>query len=245
MLNAIGPMMIEDGGSTTMLVSEISSLVASGSILGLDCESCFADTKNAEIGLHTNYELTNQWIMVEDAEIALVNARKIFWLQDQDNNSTAGNSYTGRMYAFASFMLTWDPAYTVYQNDYYGYYGDGEHPNSHNPQIHVFPEESLVAYNPRMSYPSTSTGIGALADPGGTYYREYYSCFYAGQAVGPCAVVVNPDSSAHSWPALKGTYTHTLSITTQMDVIDGGTATTTGSQMPSPIPPTTGWILFP
>jgi hypothetical protein len=245
MLNSIGPMMIEAKGSTTGLISELSSLIASSSILGLDCESCLADTKNAEIGLHTNYELTNQWIMVEDAEIALVNAQKIFWLQDQDSNSTAGNSFTGRMYAFASFMLTWNPSYTVYQNDYYGYYGDGEHPNSQNPQIHVFPEESLVAYNPRVAYPSTSAGVGALADSGGTYFREYYSCFYAGQAVGPCAVVVNPDSSSHAWPALQGKYTHTLSIATQMDVIDGGTATMTGSQMPSPVPATTGWILLP
>jgi hypothetical protein len=245
LLNVLGPIISEANGNVATLQAEIAAFTATSNIVGMDCEGCFADNTNAEIGTSSSSEIANQWVLVEDAEIALVNAHKIFWLQDQDTRSTSSASYAGRMYAFASFMLTWDPQYTVYQNAYYGYVGDGTHANSTNPQIHVFPEEALVAYNPLVSYPSTTSGIATLRDTGGAYFREYRSCYYAGLAVGPCAFVVNPDSSSHTKPALQGSYTHTMVISSQNDVLDGGTVSLTGTAAPSTIPALTGYVLLP
>jgi len=244
-LNTLSPLMIEANGSASLLASEIQALTSVSSVIGLDCEGCLADNTNAEIGLSTPNDIANQWLLAEDAAIAVVNNHKIFWLQDQDASSTGSASYAGRLYAFASFMLVWDPSYTVYQNDYYGYVGDGEHPNSSNPQIHVFPEEQLVAYNPIVSYPSTASGIGALKDSGGTYFREYQTCYFAGVAVGGCAFVVNPSNSSLPKPALQKTYSHTMTISSQSDVIDGGTVSLSGSSMPATIPALTGYVLLP
>ena len=244
-VNTIGPLMIEAKGSVSTITSGIAALTGAPAIVALDCENCLADTSNAIIGNHTNYELTNQWLYVEDALIATVNARKMFWLQDQDVYSTGATSYAGRLFAFASFMLAWDPTYTVYQNAYYNYVGDGEHPNSSNPQIHVFPEEALVAYSAIGGYPATGSGIGALQDPGGTYVREYQLCYYNGAKIGACAFVVNPDSASHPVPALHQAYGHTMTISNQLDVLDGGTVSLTGPALPSSIPATTAYVLLP
>ncbi|MBV8435598.1 MAG: hypothetical protein JO029_15065, partial [Candidatus Eremiobacteraeota bacterium] len=245
LLNALAPVINEAGGSGATVVAEISSLAGLGSVLGMDCENCYADNSNPEVGNNTSGELPNKWTLAEDAEIASVNARKIFWLQDIESHSTGAASYAGRIYGFASFMLTWDPVYTVYQNLYYGDRSDGEHPNSSNPQIHVFPEEALTAYVPLVPYPSNASLIAALKDSGGTYFREYQYCYYTGNAVGTCAFVVNPDSSAHNAPTLRGKYTHTLTISSQLDVLDGGSVSLTGAAMPSSVGALTAYVLLP
>ncbi|HTX02800.1 MAG TPA: hypothetical protein VMD07_03900 [Candidatus Acidoferrales bacterium] len=245
LLNTLYPMIAETTGNASLLTSSIAALTSPASVFALNCEGCYADTVNAAVGDSTPNEMGNQWLLVEDAEIALVNLRKVFWLQDQDSTSRGSTSYAGRTYAFASFMLTWDPNYTVYQNDYYGTPSNGVNPNSSNPQIHVFPEEALTAYNPLVPYPSTASGIGALKDAGGTYVREYASCYNNGVSVGPCAFVVNPDSSTHPKPALHGTYNHTMVIGSQLDVLDGGTVSMTGTAIPSTVPALTGYVLLP
>ncbi|HEY1729319.1 MAG TPA: hypothetical protein VGG22_13155 [Candidatus Baltobacteraceae bacterium] len=245
LLNALSAITIQAGGSTANIANAINQFTGLANVFGFVCDECLGDTKNAIIGLNTSGELVNQWIVTEDAEIATVNAQKLYLLQDQDSISTGAMSYTARTYAFASFMLVWDPVYTAYQNDYYGYPGNGKNPNSTNPQIHVFPEEELTAYNPIVTYPSTSPGIGALQDPAGTYFREYQSCFYNGTSVGACAFVVNPSSSAHAKPMLNGTYGHTMTISNQLSVLDGGTVSLTGAAVPSTIPGLSAYILLP
>jgi hypothetical protein len=242
LLNALNPMMTWAQGNVSLLLSEISSLTSPANVVGLDCESCLADGTNPAIGNTSSGELTNQWTLVENAALALVNAHKIFWLQNQDASSSGSTSYAGRIFSFASFMLIWDPTYTVYQNAYYGYPGNGSTANSTNPQIHVFPEEALVAYNPLVPYPSS---IATLQDAGGSYVREYQSCYYSGTFVGACAFVVNPDAASHPKPALRGTYSHTLAISSQSSIIDGGTVSVLGAAPPSTIPGTTGYVLLP
>ncbi|HTX02799.1 MAG TPA: hypothetical protein VMD07_03895 [Candidatus Acidoferrales bacterium] len=245
LLNTLYPMMVETSESASLLSTALDALTAPANVFALNCEGCYADTINPAVGTNTSGEIANQWTLVQDAAITLVNLHKVFWLQDQDSVSRGTTSYAGRTYAFASFMLTWDPNYTVYQNDYYGTPSDGVHPNSTNPQIHVFPEEELTAYNPLVSYPSTASGISALKDSGGTYVREYANCYYDGTSIGACAFVVNPDSSSHAKPALHGTYSHTMVVGSQLDVLDGGTVSMTGAAIPATIPALTGYILLP
>jgi hypothetical protein len=244
LLNTLYPMIAETN-TAPLLESTIAALTTPASVIALNCEACVADNTNPSVGNNTPNEMGNQWVLVEDAAIALVNAHKIFWLQSQDSTSRGSASYAGRTFGFASFMLTWDPNYTVYQNAYYGTPSDGVHPNATNPQIHVFPEEGLVAYNPLVAYPSTATGITAFKDSGGAYFREYQTCYYQGTSIGACAFIVNPDSSIHPRPALRGSYTHTMVVDSQLDVLDGGTVSLTGAAVPSTITGLTAYIALP
>jgi hypothetical protein len=245
MLNVLSPIEIEASGSIPSMSSMITSFSGLANVMGFTCDECLADNKNAIIGQNTATEMKNQWSMTENAEIATVNTRKLYVLLDQDSSSRGTYSYAGRTYAFASFMLAWDPVYTGYQTAYYGFPGNGTNPNSANPQIHVFPEEALTAYNPIVPYPSTSTGAAAFQDTGGAFFREYQSCFYNGTAIGGCAFIVNPNASSVGTPSLKGTYTHTMVISSENSVLDGGTVSLTGASVPSSIPALAGYILLP
>jgi hypothetical protein len=245
MLNVLSPIEIEASGSIPSMSTMISSFASLANVIGFTCDECLADNKNAIIGQNTPTEMKNQWSMTENVEIATVNAHKLYLLQDQDSSSGAALSYAGRTYGFASFMLAWDPLYSAYQNAYYGFPGNGTNPNTKNPQIHVFPEEALTAYNPIVPYPSTSTGVAAFQDPSGAFFREYQSCFYNGTAVGGCAFVVNPTSSSVGRPSLIGTYNHTMVISSTLSVLDGGTVSLTGAAVPASIPAGSAYILLP
>ena len=244
LLNAVAPLMYVYGSqpSISQFETEITDLVSPSNILGLECESCFAsnqsnDSYNYAIGNANNGEANNQWTYTEDAIITLRNLSKVAWIQSQNTSATGTNSYNGRIYSFASIMLVWDPAYTVYENAWYGY--------SSTTQIHVFPEELITAYNPLVGYPSTTAGIGALQDSGGAYFREYSNCYNAGSSIGACAFVVNPSSSSVSAPHLSGTYGHTMVLNSQSDVLSGGTVSLTGAAVPSTIPGNTAYVLVP
>lgn len=84
----------------------------SPNVLGGMCESCYLN--NAGVVSGTN------WQRQEQGEIASIQAHKIFWAYAR--NTTAANSSTGqalRMYGYASFLLTYDPQYTMYQTALY------------------------------------------------------------------------------------------------------------------------------
>jgi hypothetical protein len=111
---------------------------------------------------------------------------------------TGDTSPANRLYAYASFMLVYDPQYSVYaqvvqQSDGYA----------------LYPEVQLVPAQPR----ATATSDVATLSQGGVYVREFASCTIAGVSIGACAAAVNASSSATAaLPASLGTYARHITL---------------------------------
>jgi len=194
-------------------------LLGPQNVLGGMCEGCYGD--NSPDKLKGGAE----WQGDLDLEIRTIRMHKIFW----DYVRYLTNDPQARLYTFASFMLAWDPQYSIYQTAY-----KPENPG----QLHVTPETGIVANEPLHPIET----VDQLRDPGGTYVREYRQCFYRSAPIGPCAFVVNSDSVPHARPHLSLDYRNAVSVHGGM-VLEGGTLSTRGTSAPDQIPPMSGWIL--
>lgn len=196
-------------------------LLSQNAAMGGNFEHCYSDDGQPE---SSNW----LWVATENTELSVANQHKIFQCMAR-NTSSAATQTAARLYAYASFLLTYDPNTSVYWN----YYATPSN-------LHVMPEQQLVALNPVISEPSD---VSALMTSGGAYGREYRTCYIATQFVGPCAVAVNPDSSSsHTFPFPQ--YTHTLSLS-GAGLLDGGTMSTAGPASALYMPPSSAVIAFP
>jgi hypothetical protein len=133
------------------------------------------------------------------------------------------------MYAYASFLLSYNPALDMLWEEF-----------ATPSKFHVFPEEQLVALDPAVATPSS---IAGLAQSGGSYGRLYNECFVAGKFVGACAVAVNPNEGTTA-PFPFPQFAHTLTLS-GYDVLDGGTMSTQGPQPPEYLAQGQAVIAFP
>jgi hypothetical protein len=143
------------------------------------------------------------WQSSEDAELRMALAHAI-WIAQNKDDGVYPTSLTGqahRLFAFASFLLTYDLSTSYY---WYAAHGVGIDNDPLNPSgEHIFPEEWFVPTNPVLPEPGD---INQLRDSGGAYYREYKDCGYQGVRIGRCAVVVNPTLSSVPWPSSLTSY---------------------------------------
>ena len=196
-------------------------LLASTNTIGANYEHCYSDNAQPKMNGWN-------WQAIEDSEIDVVAAHKLFECQLR-NSGAASSSTDARIYAYASFLLTYDPATSIYWSEFATTSG-----------LHVFPEAQLVATNPKVAAPGDISG---LLQNGGAYGREFGACYIAGNFVGPCAAVVNPDSQlSHAFPYPQ--YTHTL-VLSGGGVLDGGTAAANGPAPPLSLAPSEAAIVFP
>ncbi|MGA8574549.1 MAG: hypothetical protein WB609_02535 [Candidatus Cybelea sp.] len=185
-------------------------------------EQCYSSDSNPNV-----YFISGTlWAAEENTEIKVTAAQKLFFCYAR-NYSDADASVAMRLYDYASFLLTYRPAYAVLWETYY---------TASN--FHVFPETGLVALDPAAHQP---TDIAQL-DHSGAYVRAYKKCYYRGHPVGACAAVVNPSDSASVTNPLYGKYKHSLALT-GWGITDGGTATVDGAAAPKSIPKQTGYIV--
>jgi hypothetical protein len=147
-----------------------------------------------------------------------------------ERNTADGSQNTAsRIYAYASFLLTYNPSLDVMWEDFATTSG-----------LHVFPEEQLVALDPVVATP---TSVASLELSGGAYGRQFSECFIAGNFVGPCAVAVNPNNGT-SVPFPFPQFTHTLTLT-GYGMLDGGTLSTQGAAPPEYLSGSQAEIVFP
>lgn len=196
------------------------NVLSSPNVIGGMCEGCYGD--NTPDRIKSGVE----WQDDLDIEIKTVHLRKIFW----DYVRYINNDPNARIYTFASFMLAWDPQYSIYQTAY--------KPETAG-QLHVTPETGIVAYDPVKR---DVAAFSDLRDPGGAYVREYRNCYYRGAPIGPCAFVVNSDALPHPRPNLTLAYHHTIQISGGM-ILEGGTVSPGGPDAPNPIPGMHAFIL--
>ena len=187
-------------------------------------EGCYAAAGG--FGITNTIVPLSPWLDMENDEIAMVNSGHPFWCYATETNANAA-SQAHRIFVLASFLLTYSASSVI--QEAYATPSDGLNP--------VQPEYAVVPTQPLVAEPASISGLAS----GGVYYREYAACFLANTAVGPCASIVNPDSSSHANP-LSGKYAHSL-LLSGGGVFDGGSATLSGPASPSTIGPGSAAIL--
>jgi hypothetical protein len=205
-----------DGESPSELIQELGT----SNVLGGNMEGCYASSTIPE-------DDGWLWTATENTELQVNALGKMFSCQGRDTE--AASNTAARIYAYASFLLTYNPSLDVLWEDYATTSG-----------LQVFPEEQLVALDPVVATPSS---VSALEQTGGAYGRIYNECFVAGQFVGACAVAVNPNTG-ESVPFPFPQFTHTLTLSGN-GVLDGGTLSTQGAAPPEYIGSLQAVIAFP
>jgi hypothetical protein len=200
--------------------SESMAILQSANTIGGSLEHCYSDDSQPKMAGWV-------WQTIENSELEVAADNKLFFCVTR-NLSSAASETDPRIYALASFLLTYNPTTSVLWEQYATASG-----------FHVEPESQLVALDPLVPAPSNVSG---LQQTGGTYGRQYGQCYYAGNFVGPCAVVVNPTSSSAPFPFPQ--YSHTL-VLSGGGVLDGGTAATNGPAPPASLLPSEAAIVFP
>lgn len=159
------------GGSPTLQVPVVNP----PNVLGAMCEACYVSNGGVVSG--------NSWMNEENAEIGVINDRKIFW-EYARNVGAASSSQALRLYGYASFLLTYDPSYAMYETAFYT-------PSN----FPIMPEQGLVPMEPVNTSASVSGYMtGSVAE------RRFAQCYYRGQSIGSCAVAINIGSTTAPVP---------------------------------------------
>jgi hypothetical protein len=223
-LNQVSPLPVIFNGLSALNGEQPSlslGLLSSSNTIGGNYEHCYSDGTTAKM---TGW----LWQAIENTELQVAAQNKLFECQLRNPNSAATQT-DARIYALASFFLTYNPATSILWEQFATPSG-----------FHVLPESQFVLLAPKVTAPANVSG---LQQSGGAYGREYAQCFYAGAFVGPCAVAINPDpASAHPFPFPQ--YTHSL-VLTGSGVLDGGSVSTTGPAPALSLPAGEAAIVFP
>jgi len=201
--------------------SQMTAALTARNIMGGVYEHCFSD--NSTLKVHSW-----AWTAIENTQLIALHDGKQFWCMARNTNA-AYTQTDARTWVLASFLMTYDPNKSVFFEEFGTPSG-----------LTVMPESKLVALNPTTSLPST---VDSFKTASGNYAREFGNCYIGGSSVGPCAVIVNDDSSS-SHPNPFGTkYGHTLYLSGN-GILDGGSVSAGGSAPPSSIPPIKAYVVF-
>jgi hypothetical protein len=194
-------------------------LLGSSNTIGGSYEHCYSDN-------NTPKAHGWPWTATETTELYVNTYGKLFQCVLRNTNS-ASSSTDARLYALASFLLTYNPSRSILWEEF-----------STPSGLRVMPESGLVPLYPTV----TPSSLSSLKTSGGTYARQYQKCYLRGSYVGACAFVVNPDTVSHPFPYTA--YHHTLYVSGS-GVLDGGKVYTTGGPPPSSLPAMEARIVFP
>jgi hypothetical protein len=186
----------------TLAVGPVANQVAglnSTNVDGGEYEHCFTD---------------NAWVNAENAALQAHAIHKGFWCYANSANSSkaADTVLQERLFNYASFLLTYNPSTDIFQEWYATSSG-----------FKVMPETGFVALSPAYGISTVS----AAQYTGGVYERSYNECYYQGQSLGPCKIVVNPGSASTPVPYITG-FTHSM-VLHGSSILDGGSVTFDGT----------------
>jgi hypothetical protein len=151
-----------------------------------------------------------------------------FWCYADNTAATASTVIPQRQYIYASFLLTYDPNYSVFQESF-------TTPST----FKVYPETGFVPLSPTV-IPTSVTG---LLTSTGAYARRYNACYYRRTLLGHCEVVVNPSTTSSVAVPNPWGLRHRM-VLSGGGILDGGTATF-GGTAPATMGPKSGLILTP
>jgi len=196
-----------------------ASALLSGPVAGGEAEACAPSN-------------TTEWLNQITEEIAAVQNQKYFLCHgnDQSDGSTP-QAIAFRNYHFASMMLDFDPAHTIYEP----YFSVGAS------NLRVQPESEVVMLHPYKTAVNVPTD---LLTTSGVYVRRYRTCWVAGTLIGQCAAVVNPTNAAVKFPYPATWYQHTM-LLEGSGVYDGATVSALGPAPSTSVGAYSGEIVFP
>ncbi|HYZ15111.1 MAG TPA: hypothetical protein VE591_01870, partial [Candidatus Acidoferrum sp.] len=217
MLAAAGkPVIINGADNQTQGPAYNGAFVKLPNVMGEVSEGCF---NNA--GSLMTADGNNWWTRVEGGLISIASYHKLALCYPTGDTTPAH-----RLYGYASWLLSYDPTYSVYGSIVTQSDGNA-----------IFPETQLVPTQPL----ATATAISQL-QKGGVYVREFAQCAIASVAIGPCAAVVNPSSTATATiPALTQSYTNVIAL--DAGSLYGGGKARVVSGVPGSLGPATAAIL--
>jgi hypothetical protein len=203
-------------------ITNTVDLLANSSTIGGNMESCYVED------ISPTEEGSWVWTGTENTSLTVTSEDKYFecWAMDY---AAASSEIASRIYTLASFLMTYNPTYSIFREGYATPSG-----------LHVMPESQFVPTNPVVSQPSNVSTL----EEGSVYVREYRACYYAGKLIGQCAMVVNNDSATHPTPALALTYDHTLTLSGN-GILDGGSVGFDGPAPPASLAATSAFIALP
>lgn len=199
--------------------SGIVALLSSDRTLGENYEHCYSSTNQQKV-------TGTVWQATENSELRVSAARKLFECMAR-NGAPASESIDARVYLYASFLLTYDPATSVIWEEY-----------ATPSRFRVEPESELVALSPLRAAPNDISGLQTSR---GAYVREFARCYIAGTLAGACASVVNSGESPLPFPLRD--YRRTLRLAGG-GILDGGTISADGPPPPAQLAPAEGLIVF-
>lgn len=225
MLAGYGHDVIVNGFSNMTSATPITSttqLLSAASTIGGNMESCYV---KASAPIEEDEWV---WADTENTSLLVTGEDKYFecWAMDY---GAASSEIASRVYTLASFLMTYNPTYSIFREGYATPSG-----------LHVMPESQLVPTLPVVAQPSNVSTL----EESYVYVREYHACYYAGKLIGQCAMVVNNDTASHPVPALALTYTHTLTLSGN-GILDGGSVGFDGAAPPASVPPLSAFIALP
>jgi hypothetical protein len=196
-------------------------LLKASNVVGGIYEHCYTDNSTLKM-------VVWEWQAIENTELQASNGGDQFICMARNTN-TASTQVPARIWAIASFLLTYNPSRSYLWEEFGTPSG-----------LHVMPESKLVALNPLVAQPSS---VSSLLTSSGNYGREYGNCYIGGSSVGPCAVVLNITRGSTYANPYAGRYGHTLALSGN-GVLDGGAISTAGAAAPSSIAPSMAYVLF-
>ena len=172
------------------------------------------------------YYHNNYWETVLSTEIQVVKSPTAFFCYTKGGGDASQTlPIQERIYAYASYLLAYDPSSSVYWDAF-------KTPSGFN----VLPEAQFLAFNPTI--PTTSLNTYTDLEQGNLFVREYNACYVPSGGsevyIGGCAAVVNPTTNTnYPIPAtLLAKYHHQLSLS-GYDVLEGGKFSTSASAAPA------------
>jgi hypothetical protein len=195
--------------------------LAAPNVIGGEFEECFND---------------GMWTAEEDSQLQTVALLKSegkpsgpgWWCYLDNTSADGAASIPQRLFAFASFLLTYDPNYSLFQESY----------TTSPSTFQIFPETGFVPLGPA----SRPSGVSGLQSSTGAYVQSYSACYYRGSLVGSCEIVVNPTSGTVSVPNPHG-LGHSMVLSGD-GVLDGGSVSF-GGTVPASLAPQSAAILVP
>jgi hypothetical protein len=209
--SAAKPVILNGSTPYTMQPSYNGAWIDAPNVAAQNFEGCYSD------GNDVAAEHNNRWVYSANALLATYAHQRTAVCMLYASPTPAN-----RLYELASYWMTYDERYSVVAPYTSFPLADG---------FTVVPEFEIVPRGPRAT---AASDISALRTAGGTYVREFASCYQGGTAIGPCAAVVNPQSVSAPMPALSGRYTSALALDDK-SMYSGGAASWTGA-VPAALP---------
>jgi len=147
-----------------------------GNVVGQNLEGCFSQSPFGNYQLDDKYGV---WLLEARALFATTHlCHKREMCMAENGTATDQAAPSARIYQYASWLITYDPTYSVMA------------PETTNFKNYTgWPEYQMVPYASAPAEPSTYSKDGML------FERDFSQCDYQGHNIGSCSAFVNTDST--------------------------------------------------